>query len=79
MNYQDLIKAMNAAPRLPAACTPPVVEAVRAGGEDVRLLANAILAWEIRAERRVGPGDEAEVLARRDQLIAYMEEARAKG
>ncbi len=79
MTYQDLIKAINASPRPPAACTPPVVDAVRAVGEEVRLLANAILAWEIGAERRAGPGDEAEVLARRDQLVANMEAARTRG
>ncbi|MCW2239240.1 hypothetical protein [Azospirillum canadense] len=77
--YLDLIKAINARPRQPAACTPDVVEVVRAGGEDVQLLVNATLAWEIGAERRAGPGDEAEVLARRDQLVANMEAARARG
>ncbi|NUB25097.1 hypothetical protein [Azospirillum brasilense] len=79
MTYQEIIKAMNSAPRDPAGCTPPVVEAARAGGEDARLLVNAIHGWEIRNKRKAGPSDEAEVLAVRDQLIANMEEVKAKG
>ncbi|QCO13969.1 hypothetical protein D3869_01250 [Azospirillum brasilense] len=77
MNYQDLIKAINTAPRDPGGCTPPVVDVVRAGGEKVRLLVNAALGWEIRRQRKAGLGDEGEVLALRDQLVANIEAARA--
>ncbi|CAO3428552.1 hypothetical protein [Azospirillum argentinense] len=76
MNYQDLLKAINIAPRAPGGCTPPVVDVVDAGGEDVRLLVNAVQGWETKHGRKAGPGDEAEVLARRDQLIANMKTAR---
>ncbi|NUB13034.1 hypothetical protein GAY28_10100 [Azospirillum brasilense] len=79
MNYQDLLKAINVAPRTPGGCTPPVVDVVEAGGEDVRLLVNALQGWETKHGRKAGAGDEAEVLVRRDQLIANMEAAKAKG
>ncbi|MHA7064069.1 hypothetical protein [Azospirillum argentinense] len=78
MNYQDLLKAINIGPRDPGGCTPPVVEAARAGGEDAHLLVNAIHGWEIRNKRKAGPGDEAEILAVRDQLVANMGATRSK-
>lgn len=76
MNYQDLLKAINVGPRDPGGCTPPVVDVVNAGGEDVRLLVNAVQGWETKHGRKAGLGDEAEVLARRDQLISNMNSAR---
>jgi hypothetical protein len=77
MIYQDLIKAINQGPREPGGCTPPVVEVVRAGGEDIRLTVNAILGWEIRNGRKAGPGDEAAVMELRAMLVANMERAAA--
>ena len=52
MTYADLIKSINTGPREPGGCTPPVVEAVRSGGEEVRLTVNAIMGWEIRTAGR---------------------------
>jgi hypothetical protein len=78
MTYAELLTAINAGPREPGGCTPPVVEVVRAGGEEVRLTVNAIMGWEIRNGRKAGPGDEAAVMENRAQLVANMEAARAK-
>ncbi|KAA1057144.1 hypothetical protein [Azospirillum argentinense] len=79
MIYAELIQAMNAGRRDPGGCTPPVVDAVRAGGEETRLTVNAILGWEIRHSRRAGPGDEPSVMEARATLVASMEEARKAG
>ncbi|MGY0790982.1 hypothetical protein ACW7BJ_16570 [Azospirillum argentinense] len=79
MIYAELIQAMNAGRRDPGGCTPPVVDAVRAGGEEARLTVNAILGWEIRHGRRAGPGDESAVMELRAGLVAGMGAAGAKG
>ncbi|AWJ92640.1 hypothetical protein Sp245p_26355 (plasmid) [Azospirillum baldaniorum] len=79
MTYAELIQAINASRREPGGCTPPVVDAVRAGGEEARLSVNAILGWEIRHGRRAGPGDEASVMEARAALIDNMAPERKAG
>lgn len=79
MNYLELIQAINASRREPGGCTPPVVDAVRAGGKETRLTVNAILGWEIRHGRRAGPGDEASVMEARATLVANMGAERKAG
>ncbi|WP_188260885.1 hypothetical protein [Azospirillum tabaci] len=79
MTYAELIQAINTGRREPGGCTPPVVDAVMAEGEETRLTVNAILGWEIRHGRKAGAGDEAAVMELRATLVANMEAAQAKG